>query len=103
MFFFFFFKQKTAYEMRISDWSSDVCYSDLSPEVQYMQERRKSLGGYLPQRRRKSTESLPVPPLQAYERLLKSTGEREISTTMAFVQMLKIGRATCRERVCQYV
>src|SRR3546814_4083516 len=28
---FFFFKQKTAYEMRISDWSSDVCSSDLSP------------------------------------------------------------------------
>src|SRR3546814_11670257 len=32
MFFFFFFKQKTAYEMRISDWSSDVCSSDLSDE-----------------------------------------------------------------------
>src|SRR3546814_1082050 len=32
MFFFFFFKQKTAYEMRISDWSSDVCSSDLSTE-----------------------------------------------------------------------
>src|SRR3546814_20802847 len=31
MFFFFFFKQKTAYEMRISDWSSDVCSSDLKP------------------------------------------------------------------------
>src|SRR3546814_3309212 len=30
MCFFFFFKQKTAYEMRISDWSSDVCSSDLS-------------------------------------------------------------------------
>src|SRR3546814_9807818 len=30
MFFFFFFKQKTAYEMRISDWSSDVCSSDLN-------------------------------------------------------------------------
>src|SRR3546814_6374147 len=30
--FFFFFKQKTAYEMRISDWSSDVCSSDLHPE-----------------------------------------------------------------------
>src|SRR3546814_10639726 len=29
--FFFFFKQKTAYEMRISDWSSDVCSSDLGP------------------------------------------------------------------------
>src|SRR3546814_6376994 len=32
LFFFFFFKQKTAYEMRISDWSSDVCSSDLAPE-----------------------------------------------------------------------
>src|SRR3546814_1414533 len=32
--FFFFFKQKTAYEMRISDWSSDVCSSDLTPASQ---------------------------------------------------------------------
>src|SRR3546814_18741969 len=37
-FFFFFFKQKTAYEMRISDWSSDVCSSDLHAHVR---ERRK--------------------------------------------------------------
>src|SRR3546814_8231008 len=33
MYFFFFFKQKTAYEMRISDWSSDVCSSDLVPPI----------------------------------------------------------------------
>src|SRR3546814_6979940 len=33
--FFFFFKQKTAYEMRISDWSSDVCSSDLFPEIDH--------------------------------------------------------------------
>src|SRR3546814_1112494 len=33
MYFFCFFKQKTAYEMRISDWSSDVCSSDLPPTV----------------------------------------------------------------------
>src|SRR3546814_3187635 len=32
-FLFFFFKQKTAYEMRISDWSSDVCSSDLAAEI----------------------------------------------------------------------
>src|SRR3546814_7849668 len=32
---FFFFKQKTAYEMRISDWSSDVCSSDLCPKQHY--------------------------------------------------------------------
>src|SRR3546814_9831758 len=38
--FFFFFKQKTAYEMRISDWSSDVCSSDLSPSSPRETHRR---------------------------------------------------------------
>ncbi|PIV35810.1 MAG: pyruvate dehydrogenase (acetyl-transferring), homodimeric type, partial [Lysobacterales bacterium CG02_land_8_20_14_3_00_62_12] len=60
-----------------------------SPEVKYMQARRAALGGSLPQRRRKS-ESLPVPALTAFDRLLKASGEREISTTMAFVQALNI-------------
>src|SRR3546814_11459549 len=36
-FYFFFFKQKTAYEMRISDWSSDVCSSDLRRLLEYEQ------------------------------------------------------------------
>ena len=58
-----------------------------SPEFAYLQERRAALGGYLPQRRRKSSP-LPAPPLASFERLLGSSGEREISTTMAFVQML---------------
>jgi len=58
-----------------------------SPEMQYLRERRKALGGYLPSRRRQSA-ALEVPPLSAFERLLKDSGEREISTTMAFVQML---------------
>jgi len=58
-----------------------------SPELKYLRERRAALGGYLPQRRRKSV-ALEIPPLSAFERLLKDTGEREISTTMAFVQML---------------
>src|SRR3546814_1218237 len=39
MFFFFFFKQKTAYEMRISDWSSDVCSSDLFAHCNYQVRR----------------------------------------------------------------
>src|SRR3546814_8652561 len=38
-YFFFFFKQKTAYEMRISDWSSDVCSSDLCLDVVFRQRR----------------------------------------------------------------
>ena len=58
-----------------------------SPEGQYLRERRAALGGYLPQRRRKST-ALAAPPLSTFDRLLQSSGEREISTTMAFVQML---------------
>ncbi len=61
-----------------------------SPEVQYLKSRRTALGGYLPQRRRKASESFETPKLEAFERLLKSTGEREISTTMAFVQTLNI-------------
>ncbi len=61
-----------------------------SPEMEYMRERRAALGGHLPARRRKSTESLQVPKLETFERLLKDTGEREISTTMAFVQALGI-------------
>jgi pyruvate dehydrogenase E1 component len=58
-----------------------------SAEMKYLKERRAALGGYLPQRRRKAA-SLPAPPLANFERLLASSGEREISTTMAFVQML---------------
>ncbi len=58
-----------------------------SPESKYLHERRNALGGYLPQRRRKSA-SLPAPPLATFDRLLQSSGDREISTTMAFVQML---------------
>ncbi|MCC8364256.1 pyruvate dehydrogenase (acetyl-transferring), homodimeric type [Lysobacter sp. A6] len=61
-----------------------------SPEVEYLHERRRALGGYLPQRRKKSTETLTAPKLEVFDRLLKSSGDREISTTMAFVQSLSI-------------
>src|SRR3546814_3189385 len=42
-YFFFFFKQKTAYELRISDWSSDVCSSDLLPEGELTQDQANAL------------------------------------------------------------
>ncbi|MEJ2129883.1 MAG: pyruvate dehydrogenase (acetyl-transferring), homodimeric type, partial [Woeseiaceae bacterium] len=58
-----------------------------SPEIEYLQERRHSLGGYLPQRRKKA-ESLQVPGLEAFQTQIDGTGEREASTTMAFVRML---------------
>jgi pyruvate dehydrogenase E1 component len=64
-----------------------ITLADGSPEKKYLHEHRAALGGYLPQRRRK-TEALPTPPLANFERLLKSSEDREISTTMAFVQML---------------
>ena len=58
-----------------------------SEELEYLQERRKSLGGYLPQRRTKAAQ-LEVPGLEAFKTQLDGTGEREASTTMAFVRML---------------
>ncbi|HWF98414.1 MAG TPA: pyruvate dehydrogenase (acetyl-transferring), homodimeric type [Steroidobacteraceae bacterium] len=58
-----------------------------SEEARYLHERRKSLGGYLPARR-KQAPPLPVPPLEAFSAVLEGTGEREISTTMAFVRIL---------------
>jgi pyruvate dehydrogenase E1 component len=61
-----------------------------SPEMKYLHERRAALGGYLPQRRRQA-ESLEVPPLSAFDALLKASGEgRTFSTTMAFVRMLGV-------------
>jgi pyruvate dehydrogenase E1 component len=64
-----------------------VTFPEGSPELEYMRARRMELGGYLPTRRGKS-EALVVPELSAFERFLKSTDDREISTTMAFVQIL---------------
>ncbi len=61
---------------------------DDSPEMTYMRERREALGGHLPARRRRVSESLPVPPLEIFESQLEGTGEREISTTMSFVRIL---------------
>ncbi len=58
-----------------------------SDESRYLHERRKALGGYLPARR-KQAPPLAVPPLEAFSAMLEGTGEREISTTMAFVRIL---------------
>ncbi|WP_018868072.1 MULTISPECIES: pyruvate dehydrogenase (acetyl-transferring), homodimeric type [unclassified Thioalkalivibrio] len=60
-----------------------------SDEMKYMHERRKDLGGYLPVRRPLATP-LEVPGLDAFNGLLESSGEREMSTTMAFVRMLTL-------------
>ena len=60
-----------------------------SPEMEYMRERRAKLGGALPARRRE-TDSFPAPILADFEPVLAGSGERSISTTMAFVRLLSI-------------
>ena len=58
-----------------------------SPEMQYMLKRRKELGGFLPYRH-SDFDALEVPSLDAFNAQLKGTGEREVSSTMAFVRIL---------------
>ena len=58
-----------------------------SVELEYLMERRRALGGSLPQRRRKAA-ALPVPEIEAFKTQIDGTGEREASTTMAFVRIL---------------
>ena len=63
--------------------------ADDTPEMKYLHERRKALGGYLPHRRTKADEQLKVPPLDTFKAVLEATAEgREISTTQAFVRFL---------------
>src|SRR3546814_3126340 len=91
----FFFKQKTAYEMRISDWSSDVCSSDLNSVRRNLPRRRaRFLAGA-------RNDTLLV--------RLKQT-IRYLEIWLVLIAILRqnspgseIGRASCRERVCQYV
>ena len=60
-----------------------------SEEIRYLKARREKLGGFLPARN-VVAEPLPAPELKAFEAIMKSSGEREISTTMAFVRSLSI-------------
>jgi pyruvate dehydrogenase E1 component len=61
--------------------------ADDSPEMRYMHERRQALGGYTPWGIRKA-EPLEIPDLSIFKAQLEGSGDREISTTMAFVRML---------------
>src|SRR3546814_1863200 len=97
MFFFFFFKQKTAYEMRISDWSSDVCSSDLHDLV----VERASLGGGDRALRAFQRELIELCLGEAVL-LGHHLGADELAELDVRIT-LQIGRASCRERVCQYV
>src|SRR3546814_3145404 len=89
----FLFKQKTAYEMRISDWSSDVCSSDLADPGN---DHRPGFDA--------------AHPVDAFLelRIADHVLEREFAGAARVTRDLdgpriEIGRASCRERVCQYV
>src|SRR3546814_7005133 len=86
-FMFFFFKQKTAYELRISDWSSDVCSSDLGASS-------NSTRSKMPSRTGAGQTRDSIRPSQSHQVPLRAglrAREREI------------GRESCRDRVCQSV
>src|SRR3546814_6539662 len=101
LFFFFFFKQKTAYEMRISDWSSDVCSSDLQiPEVRHriFQWNGSKIGDS------QTLNSCPSEPTDKAVPLSLRIGKTWTEHHgVGCGDQKKIGRASCRERVCQYV
>ncbi len=63
--------------------------ADDSPEMIYLRKQRDALGGYLPARS-SDVESLVVPDLSAFASVTTGTGDREISTTMAFVRILSV-------------
>src|SRR3546814_1223705 len=90
---FFFFKQKTAYEMRISDWSSDVCSSDLILGLG-MVERATRLRRHRPM----VMIDLAVP-----RDIEPEVGRLDDVYLYSVDDLGQIGRASCRERVCQYV
>src|SRR3546814_9347469 len=89
--FFFFFKQKTAYEMRISDWSSDVCSSDLA-----LVEPQRQRGGDEKAARLDAGQHVGLVAMDD----LRETVHRGLPGLRVRQQ---IGRASCRGRVCQYV
>src|SRR3546814_13620749 len=120
---FFFFKQKTAYEMRISDWSSDVCSSDLNASAQtlanlhaafqhaslWMGEADQCLArsiafrmlafrlGFAPT----LVLGVKLDPFAAH--CWVQSEDCVANDSLSRVRCFKIGRASCRARVCQYV
>src|SRR3546814_13172566 len=117
---FFFFKQKTAYEMRISDWSSDVCSSDLirqqggnaethacdvTEPFAFEQLKAQALvrfGAVHIIMNNIATVSCGLPediPVEEWQRAF----DVNLMSIVRSNHVFQIGRASCREGVCQYV
>src|SRR3546814_952763 len=98
----FFFKQKTAYEVRISDWSSDVCSSDLVAawfECEDVRVVTRRLVGNIFARDAARIEQVLDEAL--YEPFVVSAVELQLGVDLG-IALDQLGRASCRERVCQY-
>src|SRR3546814_3089582 len=87
---FFFFKQKTAYEMRISDWSSDVCSSDLRPLVGPVRP-------VITQAKMTIRRSLAFSFLEKYASTALNLGSTLVLARLLTPEEIEIGRASCRE------
>src|SRR3546814_5668615 len=112
---FFLFKQKTAYEMRISDWSSDVCSSDLLVGLNLQGRHNPKRKGSL--RYGDSPENNPDYAVDDFDNREDQRDTRDgkdysanatyeidgETTDFRISGLYEIGRASCRERVCQYV
>src|SRR3546814_2179686 len=97
---FFFFKQKTAYEMRISDWISDVCSSDL--------RIRPSFSSADPRSRTRAHREARAPVhgpclWESSRRYRHGTAPGPCGSAELRLESSEIARASCRGRVCQYV
>src|SRR3546814_5919911 len=101
----FFFKQKTAYEMRISDWSSDVCSSDLKNSSTSQGALRKNWVTNQDPARSGGSSEICMSPSTAPAAVPIAMARKEIAIlkTKPSSSSGEIGRASCRERVCKYV
>src|SRR3546814_16762998 len=113
MFIFFFFKQKTAYEMRISDWSSDVCSSDLpifAVNIALARDGEVIAGvthvpalGETFRAERGAGAFLNDRPIHVSPRATMVEAVLAVGIPFAGKPRPAHGRAACRERECEYV
>src|SRR3546814_10640757 len=102
---FFFFKQKTAYEMRIRDWSSDVCSSDLDRERRCASGRTPPEPCFAPEQRIHLLAPVRIGMFRKHA-LPGRFADAPCAFGRQTPEMLadipsEIGRASCRERLCQ--
>src|SRR3546814_20538444 len=116
----FFFKQKTAYEMRISDWSSDVCSSDLAfvskaevattPLVGWLADQNRTI--YIQREAKREIHNQTNElrgalargrPVTLFPEGTTGPGDGLLPFRASLLQAVKTGQASCRARVCQDV